>query len=208
MIRFGELIKRLRSREHLSQEILGRRLGNISQKTIFDWEHGSTPRARYLKRVADYLGKSVDDLMAYNSGETDQSIDDFLDGASANPREERFALIMDWLPKLQMTEVSEIARKCFDLIFNGFSFAAQKSLPISGMVKLQDTSNSDIPDDRIQAIKDDDRPSDLELVQLSLVLSKPDGRRWTTHELMEIRDRDFPPSNCEFKERIQNGSGI
>lgn len=44
----------------------------------------------------------------------------------------------------------------------------------------------------LQAISAGIRPSDEQLVYLATILVKPGGEYWSTHELMAIRDRDFP----------------
>lgn len=208
--RFSELIRRLREREDLSQEKLGRVFGNVWQKSIRDWESGATPSTRNLKKVADYLDKSLDELMAYNSGESDQSVDEFLDRVSASHKKSHFTLILEWLPFLKPSEIAEIARRCFDLIYNNFRPNTPPSPSIAEMAKQANFDGFEIPSDRVEAISNGDRPTDHELVQLSLILTKPRGDSWTTHELMEIRDRDFPAfTNQPSKpEKEPNGNGV
>lgn len=65
--------------------------------------------------------------------------------------------------------------------------------PISALVQgLSLPSDSLVSEWEVQAIASGIRPSDEQLVYLATILIKPGSGYWSTHELMAIRDRDFP----------------
>lgn len=59
----GEKIRNLRKLQKLSQEKLGQRIG-VAKSRISDWENGKVvPLITTLKKIADALGCSVNDLI-------------------------------------------------------------------------------------------------------------------------------------------------
>lgn len=211
MSRFSDLLKHLREREKLSQEKFGQKVG-VRQKSIWDWEHGKEPKIDSLGKIANYIGKTLEELLDYISEESSLTLEDFLANVSSPPRSSKFLQILELLPQLQAGELVEIARRCFDLLNSWFyrSSDLESAPSIAEMVnKLGDFSQYDqIPRDRLEAISAGNRPTDHDLVQLSLILQKQGGGFWTTHELIEIRDRSFPNSTCQTEEKLPNGNGV
>lgn len=59
----GQKIRTLRKSQKLSQEKLGQRIG-VAKSRISDWENGKvTGLSTTLKKIADALGCSVNDLI-------------------------------------------------------------------------------------------------------------------------------------------------
>lgn len=203
--RFADLVKYLREREDLSQEKFGAKIGRVTQKSIRDWENGTQPTTRSLKKVANYIGKPLEELQRFLDDDSDVPVEEFLAGISGSPRSLRLQQILEWLPLLQAGEVAIVARQCFELIYRQFSREPEPPPSISEMAKAHTGEVSEISAERLKEISEGDRPTDHELVQLSIVLVKSGGGSWTTHELMEIRDRDFPAQQNQIEESQSNG---
>lgn len=202
--RFADLVRYLREREDLSQEKFGAKIGRVTQKSIRDWENGTQPTTRSLKKVANYIGKPLEELQRFLDDDSDVPVEEFLAGISGSPRSLRLQQILEWLPLLQAGEVAIVARQCFELIYRQFSREPEPPLSIAGLVRgVKEVPGVSV--ERLREISEGDRPTDYELVQLSIVLVKPGGGSWTTHELMEIRDRDFPAQHDYFEETKSNG---
>ena len=62
-MRFGEILKELRSERGISQATLAKQIG-VSQKAIDYWERGiNEPKASYIVLLADYFGVTCDFLL-------------------------------------------------------------------------------------------------------------------------------------------------
>ena len=65
-IDIGRRIRNHRNRNGLTQQELADRLGVIQQQ-VAKWEAaGANPQAKTLKRIAEALGCSIDELIVYN----------------------------------------------------------------------------------------------------------------------------------------------
>lgn len=59
----GKKIKALRESQKLSHESLGKNIG-VPKQRVYEWEKGKvTPLSTTLKKIADALGCSVNDLI-------------------------------------------------------------------------------------------------------------------------------------------------
>lgn len=60
----GENIKRIRIQKNMTQKELGKKLGNISQQQIGQWENGNKkPKIETIQKIATALEVSLSDIM-------------------------------------------------------------------------------------------------------------------------------------------------
>lgn len=62
-MKFGEILKELRSERGISQATLAKQIG-VSQKAIDYWERGiNEPKASYIVSLAEFFGVTCDFLL-------------------------------------------------------------------------------------------------------------------------------------------------
>ncbi len=203
----------------LTQRELGKRIGNVAQKTIWSWKHGEANLdSSSREKLANFLGKTEGELASYLRSEV--TLEEFLDGVEI-PKTRHAQQILGWLPTLRPTELFEIVQEGFRLLSVHFGVATPAFLesrlaptPVPENVSIADLirahldhaqlcEDAEISLERLQALIDGARPCDHELVLLAVELNKPDGESWTTCELKAIRDRGFP-ENSTHKEAKNN----
>lgn len=65
---FYEKYKRLCSKHGKSDNAIAAEIG-LSNSTVTTWKQGAIPRRPTIKKVADYFGISVEEMMGYSSAE-------------------------------------------------------------------------------------------------------------------------------------------
>lgn len=112
------LFMRQEQAQPLSQQRLAELLKVKRQKTIADWEKGVKPSTENQEKIAAHLGKSLVDLRSYVAG--DLTLEEFIYGVPKTPRSQQYKQILEWLPNLQIWEVLEVGRCCFESIRKHF----------------------------------------------------------------------------------------
>lgn len=81
-----------------SKTAVAKQIG-VTSKSVTGWQNGSIPRNGTLKKLADYFGVTVDDLLADNKkepagqGELDDDMKEFIELAQMMTPEERSAIM-------------------------------------------------------------------------------------------------------------------
>lgn len=81
-----------------SKTDVAKQIGKTS-KSVTGWKNGAVPRNDTLKKLADYFGVTVDDLLADNKkepagdGELDEDMKEFVELAKKMTPEERSAIL-------------------------------------------------------------------------------------------------------------------
>lgn len=81
-----------------SKTAVAKQIG-VTSKSVTGWQNGAIPRNGTLKKLADYFGVTVDDLLADNKkepagdGELDEDMKEFVELAKKMTPEERSAIL-------------------------------------------------------------------------------------------------------------------
>lgn len=107
-MKIGCQIKALRQQAEVSQETLAQAMG-VSAQAVSRWETGVTaPDISLLPALAGFFGVSIDVLFCYDAADTEQAIQEFLDGYFAALRrsyEEAEALLQEALRRYPGQEI-------------------------------------------------------------------------------------------------------
>lgn len=84
MRKFGNVLKELRTKKHLTGEELGNAL-NVTKVAISNWENGNrTPDTEMLKKIANYFDVSLDYLLGNASQNETPKLDESIKTIAAH----------------------------------------------------------------------------------------------------------------------------
>lgn len=175
-----------------------RKLANdvgVSHGSIDRWERGGSGISGDGQiKIAAYLNVPLSQLRQYLNGEL--SLDELLEASqiAALPSDGQLSLgtVIQWFKTLPLTDIMQLLHA---LAARVMELTHPKEVTIASLFEdwelqeLHEALDEAISVERLAEIEAGDRPSDGELIDLAMVLVKNNGEPWTTHELMEIRDR-------------------
>lgn len=198
-----------------SQQALANKLG-INRSRLYRWLSGQASlELQSLRTIARCLNCTVEILRQYLNGQI--PLEDFLALLSLVQKEEdknpSVVEILEQLPLLSITDLDAIAGAINSLASNyhqntnefGTHYPTYPSLIIAqiqangwslnetGLKEVAKIASIDVS--RLRRIWYGFAPTEIDLIGLSSVLTKPDGDRWTIEELVNLRSLDLPISS-------------
>lgn len=186
--RLSELISRLKGRKGLrpfSRDI------KVDPGTLSGWLSGDveTPRGSNRQALLTYIGCADDDLSRYLDGEL--ILEDLLKNLPQTDQPLTLNKVLSWLPNLSLNELARLAEAATELIRKRTDCHSVADL-IENEIKKRHWSleqlaqEVDIPLDTLIELRNGGKPTEEQLLDLTLVLTKQDGSRWTFDELKAI----------------------
>ncbi|MEP0872922.1 hypothetical protein NDA01_24190 [Trichocoleus desertorum AS-A10] len=186
--RLSELISRLKGRKGLrpfSRDI------KVDPGTLSGWLSGDveTPRGGNRMALVSYLGCADEDLSRYLAGEVE--LDELLANLPQTDQPLTINKVLSWIPTLSLNELARLAEAATELIrrrTDSHSIAdlieaelKNRRWPIDRLAQ-----EVDISVEALIRLRNGDQPAEEQLLDLTLVLTKSDGSRWTFDELKAI----------------------
>ncbi len=186
--RLAALISRLKGRKGVrpfSRDI------NVDPGTLSGWLSGDveTPRGRNREALVAYIGCSDDDLSRYLGGEA--ALDDLLRNLPQTEKPLTLNRVLSWLPTLSLNELARLAEAATELIrrrtdCHSIADLIETELRNRRWTLEQLAAEVDISLEALIGLRNGNKPTEEQLLDLTLVLTKSDGSRWTFDELKAI----------------------
>lgn len=182
------LISRLKGKKGLrpfSREI------KVDAGTLSGWLSGDveTPRGKNREALITFLGCTDEDLSRYLAG--DIQIEDLLRNLPQTEQPLTLNRVLSWLPTLSLNQLARLAEAATELIRKRTDCHSLADLIEAELRKRHWTierlaEEVDISIGVLIGLRNGDKPTEEHLLDLTLILTKPDGSRWTFDELKAI----------------------
>lgn len=186
--RLSALISRLKGRKGLrpfSRDI------KVDPGTLSGWLSGDVekPRGENREALVTYIGCSDENLSRYLDGEI--KLDDLLRSLPQNDQPLTLNRVLSWLPNLSLNELARLAEAATQLMRKRTDCHSIADLIEAELRKRHWTierlaEEVDISIGVLIGLRNGDKPTEEHLLDLTLILTKPDGSRWTFDELKAI----------------------
>lgn len=186
--RLSDLISRLKGRKGLrpfSRDI------KVDPGTLSGWLSGDVeaPRGGNREVLLAYLGCTDEDLSRYLSNEVE--LDDLLQNLPQTDQPLTLNKVLSWLPSLSLNELARLAEAATELIRRRTDCHSIADLIEAELKNRRWTierlaEEVDISLEALVGLRNGDKPTEEQLLDLTLALTKPDGTRWTFDELKAI----------------------
>ena len=188
MSRLSALISRLKGKKGLrpfSRDI------KVDAGTLSGWLSGDveTPRGKNREALIMFLGCADIDLARYLAGE--MQLDELLTNLPQTEHPLTLNRVLSWLPTLSLNQLARLAEAATELIrrrtdCHSIADLIEIELRNRRWTLEQLAEEVDISLEALIDLRNGNKPIEEQLLDLTLVLTKTDGSRWTFDELKAI----------------------